>query len=81
MIMPDEKVAFRRICIKCQLQEASPEFVISKDMAYCCDCAKLLRLGESKESKMFKDLQDGVPDPRRLSGIRPPEDSPDEATP
>lgn len=27
-------------------------------MSYCDDCAALLHLGESKESKMFRDFQD-----------------------
>lgn len=28
-------------------------------MAYCPDCSTLLHLGESKESRLFKDFQDG----------------------
>ena len=31
--------------------------MVNKDMAYCADCAVLLHLGESKESRLFKDFQ------------------------
>jgi hypothetical protein len=32
--------------------------VVNKDMAYCGDCSSLLHLGESKESRLFRDFQD-----------------------
>jgi hypothetical protein len=58
----------RNNCIKCLSRLSESEFVVNKDMAYCDDCAKLLHLGESKESKQFQGFQDaseseGPPDP------------------
>jgi hypothetical protein len=32
--------------------------VVNKDMAYCADCSALLRLGESKESRLFRGFHD-----------------------
>lgn len=49
----------RNKCVKCLGPLAGDEFVVNKDMAYCPDCSALLHLGESKESRMFKDFQDG----------------------
>ena len=46
-----------RKCIKCLVEDACAEYVVNKDMAYCRDCAVILHLGESKESRMFKDFQ------------------------
>ena len=43
-----------RKCIKCQVEEACPDWVINKNMAYCEECAGILHLGESKESQQFK---------------------------
>jgi hypothetical protein len=49
----------RNNCIKCLGPLTEGEFVVNKEMAYCDDCARLLHLGESKESKMFQGFQDG----------------------
>lgn len=46
-------------CIKCLGPLSGGEYVVNKDMAYCIECAALLHLGESKESRMFRDFQDG----------------------
>lgn len=54
------EICFERVrnrCVKCLGILAVGEFVVNKDMAYCSECAVLLHLGESKESRMFKDLQ------------------------
>ena len=48
----------RNKCVKCLGPLSEGEFVVNKDMSYCDDCAALLHLGESKESKMFRDFQD-----------------------
>lgn len=32
--------------------------MVNKDMAYCDECAAILHLGESRESRMFRDFQD-----------------------
>ena len=58
------------------------EYVVNKDMAYCMDCATLLHLGESKESRMFSDFQDspeveGAPAPD-YTGVAVEEESPTE---
>lgn len=47
----------RNRCVKCLGPLSEDEFVVNKDMAYCGECTLLLHLGESKESRMFKDLQ------------------------
>jgi|GEM_PF-3278639 len=48
-------------CAKCLTPMSSPDWVVNKDMAYCIECAALLHLGESKESRMFSDMRDPVP--------------------
>jgi hypothetical protein len=48
----------RNRCAKCLGLLEAGEYVVNKDMAYCGDCAALLHLGESKESRMFRDFQD-----------------------
>ncbi len=40
-------------CAKCLAPMTDPDWVVNKEMAYCSDCAALLHLGESKESRMF----------------------------
>jgi hypothetical protein len=50
----------RNNCIKCLGTLTEGEFVVNKEMAYCDDCARLLHLGESKESKMFQGFQDSA---------------------
>lgn len=50
----------RNNCIKCLGPLTAGEFVVNKDMAYCDDCAHLLHLGESKESRMFQGFQEGA---------------------
>lgn len=47
----------RNRCVKCLGALAAGEFVVNRDMAYCGECAVLLHLGESKESRMFQDLR------------------------
>lgn len=47
-------------CAKCLVPMSEPDWVVNKDMAYCIDCASLLHLGESKESRMFSDMHDPV---------------------
>jgi hypothetical protein len=66
----------RNNCIKCLGPLNAGEFVVNKDMAYCDDCANLLHLGESKESKMFQGFQEGAeagegepPDGPGLAGV------------
>ncbi|MDQ3001961.1 MAG: hypothetical protein M3Y08_11965 [Fibrobacterota bacterium] len=44
-------------CAKCLTPMHDPDWVVNKDMAYCNDCANLLHLGESKESRLFNDMQ------------------------
>lgn len=56
-------VCVRNKCAKCLGPLSNGEFVVNKEMAYCDDCATLLHLGESKESKMFQDFQDPVESP------------------
>lgn len=48
----------RNRCIKCLGPLSAGEYVVNKDMAYCEECAALLHLGESKESRMFRDFQE-----------------------
>lgn len=48
----------RNKCVKCLGPLAAGEFVVNKDMGYCEECAALLHLGESKESRMFSGFQD-----------------------
>ncbi len=45
-------------CVKCLTAMSSPDWIVNKDMAYCNECAALLHLGESKESRMFNDMQE-----------------------
>jgi hypothetical protein len=49
--------------------------VVNRDMAYCGECAVLLHLGESKESRMFKDLQGIEGEPPREAELAPIADS------
>ncbi len=69
-------------CIKCLVRLNGGEYVVNKDMAYCMDCATLLHLGESKESRMFRDFQDssemGAPQGPDYSGVPVEEESPTE---
>jgi hypothetical protein len=48
-------------CAKCLAAMPNPDWIVNKDMAYCSDCAALLHLGESKESRMFNDMQEKEP--------------------
>jgi hypothetical protein len=48
-------------CAKCLAPMSHPDWVVNKDMAYCAECAALLHLGESKESRMFNDMKDKEP--------------------
>jgi hypothetical protein len=48
-------------CAKCTAPISEPDWVVNKVMAYCADCATLLHLGESKESRMFNDPKGGLP--------------------
>lgn len=32
--------------------------MVNKDMAYCDECAAILHLGESRESRMFRNFHD-----------------------
>lgn len=76
---------FQRVynnCIKCLARLNGGEYAVNKDMAYCMDCATLLHLGESKESRMFRDFQDnaeaeGQPGPD-YTGVPVEEGSPTE---
>jgi hypothetical protein len=45
-------------CAKCLTVMAAPDWVVNKEMAYCAECAALLHLGESKESRMFSDMRE-----------------------
>ncbi|MDB5106253.1 MAG: hypothetical protein JWP91_3942 [Fibrobacteres bacterium] len=58
-------------CAKCLAPMPNPDWVVNKDMAYCADCASLLHLGESKESRMFNDMKDKSAVPG--AGISPDE--------
>jgi hypothetical protein len=49
-------------CAKCLMPMSDPDWIVNKDMAYCMDCANLLHLGESKESRMFSDMHDPLPE-------------------
>jgi hypothetical protein len=55
-------------CVKCLGPISDEEFVVNKYMAYCAECAKLLHLGESKESRMLSDFH--------VTGRQPPEEMP-----
>lgn len=59
----------RNRCVKCLGPLNVDEFVVNKDMAYCGDCAVLLHLGESKESRMFKDLRGIEGEPGREADL------------
>ena len=48
-------------CAKCMSPIPEPDWVVNKVMAYCADCATLLHLGESKESRMFNDPKGALP--------------------
>jgi hypothetical protein len=52
-------------CVKCLTAIPVPDWIVNKDMAYCAECAALLHLGESKESRMFNDMHE------RAAGISP----------
>jgi hypothetical protein len=54
-------------CVKCLTPMHDPDWVVNKDMAYCSDCANLLHLGESKESRLFNDV------PGQQPGALPPD--------
>jgi hypothetical protein len=58
-------------CAKCMSPIAEPDWVVNKVMAYCADCATLLHLGESKESRMFNDPKGALP-VSRLPSEEPP---------
>jgi hypothetical protein len=60
-----------RKCVKCLGEISDEEFVVNKYMAYCSECAALLHLGESKESKPLSDFH--------ITGRQPPADMPAEA--
>ncbi|HKP98328.1 MAG TPA: hypothetical protein VJ385_21540 [Fibrobacteria bacterium] len=53
---------FSKRCVKCLAAMPNPDWIVNKDMAYCNECAALLHLGESKESRIFNDMQDKVSD-------------------
>lgn len=53
-------------CVKCLGPISDDEFVVNKYMAYCGECAKLLHLGESKESRTLSDFH--------VTGRHPPEE-------
>lgn len=56
-------------CAKCLTPMPNPDWVVNKEMAYCSDCADLLHLGESKESRLFNDPQgqpEGSPRPEAV---------------
>lgn len=61
-------------CAKCLAPMTDPDWIVNKDMAYCIDCAALLHLGESKESRLFSDMHESRP-----GGLA--EDSAEEAMP
>jgi hypothetical protein len=58
-------------CAKCMSPIPEPDWVVNKVMAYCSDCAALLHLGESKESRMFNDPKGAFPASRPLPGDPP----------
>ena len=63
-------------CAKCMSPIAEPDWVVNKVMAYCAECATLLHLGESKESRMFNDPKGALPVselPAREPGAPPDE--------
>jgi hypothetical protein len=59
-----------RTCVKCLGPISDEEFVVNKYMAYCGECAQLLHLGESKESKTLSDFH--------VVGRQPPAEPPGE---
>jgi hypothetical protein len=65
-------------CAKCMIPISEPDWVVNKVMAYCADCATLLHLGESKESRMFNDPKGSLPVSRLPPGEpgMPPGESP-----
>lgn len=80
------EIWFERVynnCIKCLARLDGGEYAVNKDMAYCPECAALLHLGESKESRMFRDFQDNpeieAPQAPDYSGVPVEEESPTEA--
>lgn len=58
-------------CAKCMSPIPEPDWVVNKVMAYCSDCATLLHLGESKESRMFNDPKGAFPVSPRFPGDPP----------
>lgn len=58
-------------CAKCMAPIPEPDWVVNKVMAYCSDCAALLHLGESKESRMFNDPKGALPVSGPLPGDPP----------
>lgn len=69
----------RNKCVKCLSALSTGEFVVNKDMAYCDECAAILHLGESKESRMFRDFQD--PDGAAADGAPADGETPDGSMP
>lgn len=53
---PTDPLSMR--CVKCLSPMSDPEWIVNKDMVYCRECAALLHLGESKESRMFNEMAD-----------------------
>jgi hypothetical protein len=66
-----------RRCAKCLMPMPDPDWVVNKVMAYCADCAALLHLGESKESRAFNDSTGGPIGPGPDSPPRPDPDAED----
>ena len=68
-------------CAKCLAPMTDPDWVVNKEMAYCADCASLLHLGESRESRMFNNGEPvpGMVAPGTESSIPRPVEEEDEA--
>ena len=68
-------------CAKCSAPMTDPDWVVNKEMAYCSDCASLLHLGESRESRMFNNGEPvpGMVAPGTLSSLPMPVEEEDEA--
>lgn len=67
-----------QMCTKCGINSVAVRFTLDKELGYCDDCAKILRLGESKESRRMevnplakKEGEPGAPP-------KPPDDADDD---
>ena len=67
-----------QMCTKCGINSVAVRFTLDKELGYCDDCAKILRLGETKEARRMevnplakKEGEPGTPP-------KPPEDADDD---